>query len=146
MLFQDGFDQITTNLAHGLDIHLSTEVTETAPGQVRLADGNRVAADRVVCSLPLDVLRSGRVRFAAPLARNRQAAIDGLRMGLLNKCWLWFDRIAGPEDVDWIGWLETPSGFGHAASSARILFGETSKTIVSGFGHAASSARIADDL
>lgn len=84
VLFPDGFDQITTNLVHGLDIHLSTEVTEIAPGQVRLADGNRIAADRIVCSLPLGVLRSGRVRFAAPLARNRQAAIDGLR----------FDRIA----------------------------------------------------
>ena len=111
VVFPQGFDQITTLLARGLDIRLSSPVQEIAPGEVRLADGSRITAERVICTLPLGVLQSGHVRFAAALARDRQAAIDSLRMGLLNKCVLRFDRIHWPQDVDWIGWLGPRPGF-----------------------------------
>jgi len=121
-LFPDGFDRIPAHLAQGLDIRLSAEVTEIAPGSVRLADGGRMTADRVICTLPLGVLQSGRVRLARPLARDRTAAIDGLRMGLLNKCWLGFDRVHWPDDVDWIGWLGPRAGYwGEWVSLARTL-------------------------
>jgi len=122
VLFPDGFDQITTHLAQGLDIRLSTEVTEIAPGSVRLADGSKIMADKVICTLPLGVLRSERVRFAQPLARDRMTAINGLRMGLLNKCWLRFDRVHWPVDVDWIGWLGPRTGYwGEWVSLMRTL-------------------------
>jgi len=122
VLFPGGFDQITSHLAQGLDIRLSAEVTEIAPGQVRLADGSRFTADKVICTLPLGVLQAGRVRFAHPLARDRSAAIDGLRMGLLNKCLLRFDRVHWPDDVDWIGWLGPQAGYwGEWLSLARTL-------------------------
>jgi monoamine oxidase len=122
VLFPGGFDQITTHLAHGLDIRLSAEVTAFEPGAVRLADGSRFTADRVICTLPLGVLQSGRVQFGEPLARGRQAAIAGLRMGLLNKCWLRFDRVLWPNDVDWIGWLGPRAGYwGEWVSLARTL-------------------------
>ncbi|MEZ5839352.1 MAG: FAD-dependent oxidoreductase [Hyphomicrobiales bacterium] len=111
VLFPGGFDQITSHLARGLDIRLATEVSAIAPGEARLADGGRIAADRIVCTLPLGVLQSGRPRFAKPLSRERQAAIDGLGMGLLNKCWLRFERIAWPDNVDWIGWLGPRPGY-----------------------------------
>lgn len=122
VFFPDGFDQITTHLAQGIDIRLSAEVTMIEPGSVRLADGSRITADRIICTLPLGVLRSGRVRFTEPLAQSRQAAIDGLRMGLLNKCWLRFDRVHWPDDVDWIGWVGPRSGYwGEWVSLARTL-------------------------
>lgn len=122
VLFPGGFDQITTHMARGLDIRLSAEVIGIAPGEVRLADDSRVTSDRVICTLPLGVLQSGRVQFGEPLARGRQAAIDGLRMGLLNKCWLRFDRVHWPDDVDWIGWLGPRSGYwGEWVSLARTL-------------------------
>jgi monoamine oxidase len=111
VLFPQGFDQITTHLAQGLHIRLSARVTEIAPGQVRLADGSRIAADRVVCTLPLGVLKSGQIRFGESLAQDRQASINGLRMGLLNKCCLRFDRVLWPSDVDWIGWLGPQPGY-----------------------------------
>ena len=122
VLFPGGFDQIPAHLARGLDIRLSTEVTEIAPGQVHLSDGSRIAADRVVCTLPLGILQSGRVRFSEPLTLDRQAAIDGLRMGLLNKCWLRFDRVHWPDDADWINWLGLRPGlWGEWVSLARAL-------------------------
>ncbi|NJS37805.1 MAG: hypothetical protein HC783_01030 [Rhodobacteraceae bacterium] len=56
-------------------------------------------------TLPLGVLQSGRVAFAEPLAPARQRAIDGLGMGLLNKCVLRFERVFWPPEVDWIDFL-----------------------------------------
>lgn len=121
-LFPGGFDQITDHLARGLDIRLSAQVSDVAPGALRLADGARIAADHVICTLPLGVLQAGTIRFAERLEPARQAAIDGLGMGLLNKCWLRFDRVAWPDDVDWIGWLGPRPGFwGEWVSLARGL-------------------------
>ena len=119
-LFPGGFDQITTHLARGLDIRLSAPVAVIAPGQVRLTDGQRIAADQVICTVPLGVLQSGKIRFAEALTPARQAAIDGLGMGLLNKCWLRFDKVVWPDDVDWIGWLGPKPGYwGEWVSLAR---------------------------
>lgn len=122
VLFPGGFSQIPAHLAQGLDIRLSAEVTEIAPGQVRLVDGSRIVADKVICTLPLGVLQSGRVRFARPLARDRAAAINALGMGLLNKCCLRFDRVHWPDQVDWIGWLAPRAGYwGEWVSLARAI-------------------------
>ena len=136
LLFPNGFDQIATHLAQGLDIRLSAQVVRIAPGAVHLADGSKIAADRVICTLPLGVLQSGRVQFAQPLARARARAISELRMGLLNKCWLRFDRIHWPADVDWIGWLGPRPGYwGEWVSLARVL----GAPVLVGF-HAADAA------
>jgi monoamine oxidase len=114
VLFPAGIDQLATHLAQGLDIRLGQTVTALAPTangiRVTLADGNRLEADHVVNTLPLGVLQSGDVTLAESLAPARQAAIDSLGMGLLNKCWLRFDRIAWDDDVDWIEWLSPRDG------------------------------------
>jgi len=122
VIFPDGFDRLAAHLAQGLDIRLSAEVAEFAPGAVRLTDGSRLRAERVICTLPLGVLQSDRVRFAEPLSKDREAALGRLRMGLLNKCWLRFDRIRWPDDVDWIGWLGPgPGHWGEWVSLARTV-------------------------
>jgi monoamine oxidase len=110
VLFPDGFGRVVAHLAEGLQIRLGAEVAQIAPGVVTLADGAQVRADQVLCTLPLGVLQAGRVGFAEPLAAARRGAIGALGMGLLNKCWLRFDRVAWPEDVDWIGWLGPKPG------------------------------------
>lgn len=111
VLFPQGFDQLTQYLARELTVRLSERVTRIAPGAVTLASGEVLAARAVICTLPLGVLKSGQVQFAEPIARERQSAIGGLQMGLLNKCWLRFDRVAWPDDVDWIGWLGPQPGY-----------------------------------
>jgi len=41
-------------------------------------------------------------------------------MGLLNKCWLRFDRVHRPDDMDWTGWLgPRPGVWGEWLSLAR---------------------------
>lgn len=110
-LFPNGFDQVPQYLAQGLNLRLQAEVIDIAPGQVRLASGEALSADVILCTLPLGVLRAGGIGFGEPLARGRQKAIDRLRMGLLNKCWLRFDRVVWPDDVDWIGWMGPKPGY-----------------------------------
>lgn len=110
-LFPDGYGQIPAHLARGLDIRLGAEVRRIEPGmRVELAGGEVLKADQVVVSLPLGVLQSGDVEFGADLAPARQKAIGALGMGLLNKCWLRFDRVGWPDTQDWMQWLGPQDG------------------------------------
>ncbi len=137
-----GFGPILTHLAKGLDIRLGEAVIAISPA----AKGVTVTttrglhhADCAVITLPLGVLQSGRVTFVEPLDTRRQRAIDGLGMGLLNKCVLRFDRVFWPEDADWIDFL----------SPAQTLWADwtsylqaTGKPLLAGF----NAARTADEL
>lgn len=114
VLFPSGFDQIIPVMSKGLDITLEAEVRSITPqgggARVDLTDGTTIQADHVVVTVPLGVLQKGTIRFGAPLKKARQKAIDGLQMGLLNKCCLRFDRIAWPDDVDWLQWFGPREG------------------------------------
>lgn len=114
VLFPKGFDQIIPQMEEGLDITLEAEVRAISPqgtgAQVQLTDGTLLAADHVVVTVPLGVLQQGKIKFGAPLKKKRQQAIDSLKMGLLNKCWLRFDRVAWPDDVDWLQWFSPQEG------------------------------------
>lgn len=103
-----GYGPILTHLARRLDLRLNEAVVSVEP----LSRGVRVTttravheADHAVVTLPLGVLQSGLPRFAEALAPARRRAIDGLGMGLLNKCWLRFDRVFWPSEADWIDFL-----------------------------------------
>ena len=103
-----GFGAITVHLAQGLDLRLATPVTAIAPlaaGVAVTTTRGILQADHVIVTLPLGVLKSGLPHFAAPLCTKRQRAIDGLEMGLLNKCVLRFDRAFWPSDIDWVDFL-----------------------------------------
>lgn len=108
-LFPAGFGQIAAHLAQGLDLRLGHPVARVEPGRVVLADGTTMAG-RVVLTVPLGVLKAGRIALSDPLSPARQEAIDRLEMGLLNKVWLRFDRAAWPDGVDWIEWLGPEPG------------------------------------
>lgn len=146
VLFPGGFDQITAHLAKGLDIRLGQHVARISPVAqgvtVETHSGERHAADHVILTVPLGVLKSGSIHFGEELASARQAAIDHLRMGLLNKCWLRFPRIAWPDDVDWIEWLGPNDGYWaewvSLAHAARL-------PVLLGF-HAGAQARTMEKL
>lgn len=103
-----GFGPILAALARGIDLRLGEAVTSLAPtahGVTVTTTRGTHAADHAIVTLPLGVLQSGRIRFAEPLGRKRQRAIDRLGVGLLNKCVLRFDRVFWPPDKDWIDFL-----------------------------------------
>ena len=146
VLFPGGYDQITTHLAQGLTIRLGQPVSALAPTAtgvtLTLADGTTVEAETAVVTLPLGVLQSGGVTFAEPLAPARQAAIDGLGMGALNKCWLRFDSIAWDDRVDWIEWLSPRDG----QRSQWVSLARATKAPVLLAFHAGSQARAFEAL
>ena len=113
VVFNQGYRPLVEHQAQGLDIRLREVVSDIGPlgkGVAVTTTKGRHVADHVIVTLPLGVLKSGAVRFAKPLARGRQRAIDRLEMGLLNKCWLRFDRVFWPADVDWIDYLGPQDG------------------------------------
>ena len=124
-IFPGGYDQIITHLAKGLNIQTNSPVVTIAPAgpgvAVSVKGGDLMLADHVLVTVPLGVLKAGSLRFAEPLDPARQAAIDRLGMGLLSKCWLRFDRVAWPADVDWIEWAgPIPGAWSQWVSLARV--------------------------
>jgi len=100
-----GYQQLTQHLARGLTIKLSTEVNKIAhtDSGVRLETTNgRFDADRVIVTIPLGVLKAGTIAFDPPLPDEKQAAIERLGFGLLDKVVLKFDQPFWP-DADVIG-------------------------------------------
>ena len=146
VIFPGGYDQITTYLAQGLSIRLGHRVTALAPSSegvtITLADGSSLTGDHAILTLPLGVLQSGAVTFAEPLQPARQAAIDSLGMGLLNKCWLRFDRVAWDGGVDWIEWLGPRDG--HWAQWISLARAAEAPVLLAF--HAGSQARDAEAL
>ena len=114
VLFPQGFDQLLGPLSRGLRIHCGVAVRALAPEgagvRVRMADGGALHADHVVVTVPLGVLQGEGIGFEAPLAPKRLRAIGALRMGVLNKCYLRFDRIAWQTGADWLQWFSPREG------------------------------------
>lgn len=114
VLFPQGFDQLLPPLSRGLRIGFGAEVRalarEGAGVRLRMADGSTLRADHVVVTVPLGVLQREGIGFEAPLAPERMRALGALRMGLLNKCYLRFDRTSWETGCDWLQWFGQREG------------------------------------
>lgn len=108
VIFPGGYNQITDGLANGLDIRLRTVVNTVRYGvdgvEVETSAGVFVA-DKAVVTLPLGVLKQASVKFEPPLPETKQAAIDRLAMGVLNKVYLKFPEAFWGEDVETISYV-----------------------------------------
>lgn len=137
-----GYGPIITHLAQGLDILLGEVASSLAPkrGGVEVMTSRGIfRAAQVIVTVPLGVLKSGAIRFAEPLGRKRQRAIDRLDMGLLNKCVLRFDRLFWPPDVDWIDFLGPVENLWADWTSYHMATGQP---LLAGF----NAARVADEV
>lgn len=90
----DGYDRLPRHLAAGLDVQFGFDVATvrwTADGVLlRARDGRELAARTAISTLPVGVLRSGRVRFAPVLPEAKRAALDRVEMGPVVKLLLQF--------------------------------------------------------
>jgi len=134
VLFPRGYDQLTDYLARGLDVRLNAPVAQVrwdGPGvEVELASGERLRGERVIVTVPLGVLKAGGIRFTPDLPQDKQAAIDRLGMGLLNKHFLRFESAFWPGDIDWHECLKRDPGrwsqwVSFARAGAPVLLGFT---------------------
>ena len=62
-----------------------------------------MAADRVIVTVPLGVLKAQTIAFDPPLPERKRRAIERLGFGLLNKVVLSFEEAFWPESPDMIG-------------------------------------------
>lgn len=112
-LFTKGFNVITEHLGKGMDIRLDQVVKQvqwqTSPLKIA-TNSDTFLADSILVTLPLGVLQSTDVRFDPPLPQTKQEAIQKLGMGVLNKCFLRFDKAFWPENVDWLEYIPENHG------------------------------------
>ena len=124
-LFVDGFGVIVDHLAQALDIKLGQVVDRIEWGQspVRVKTRTDVfEADHVVVTLPLGVLKAGHVAFDPQLPADKLRAIRRLGFGVLNKCYLRFQRSFWPDDIDWIEHIPASRGqWAEWVSLKRVL-------------------------
>ena len=128
-LLVPGFGAIVENLAQGLTIlrgHRVQEVIWDGPSAAAAGtagvtvlcqagsggERRRFEADKLVLTVPLGVLKAGTIQFNPPLPEAKQAAIQRLGMGTVNKCCLRFKRPFWPTDVDWLGQIAPGPGPG----------------------------------
>lgn len=112
-LFVRGFGVITQHLAQGISVKLGQVVRSINWGGAEVSVSTQDAvypADRVVVTVPLGVLKAGAIQFSPALPPPKQRAIRNLGMGVLNKCYLRFERAFWPADVDWLEYVSPRRG------------------------------------
>lgn len=114
LLLPNGYHQLIERLAEGLDIrlgHVAREITYDDQGvALRVEPEDEQSprtfrARRAIITLPLGVLQAGQVVFSPPLPPEKQAAIQRLAMGVMNKIVMQFDRPFWPPQPHLFFWL-----------------------------------------
>ncbi|WP_367289552.1 FAD-dependent oxidoreductase [Laspinema palackyanum] len=108
-LFPQGYDQIITGLANNQEIQLQQKVTEirySSSGVSVTTERESFTADAAIMTLPLGVFKSEAIKFFPELPDNKQAAINRLSMGVLNKVVLKFPEQFWPQDSQILGYLQ----------------------------------------
>ena len=113
LLFPGGYAQVCDALSRGLTIRYGQVVKaiDYRLEQVKVTTNKGVfKADGVVVTLPLGVLQAKAVTFLPRLSSKKRDAIAQLKMGLLNKVVLSFDRIFWSKHYQFLGHLKGARG------------------------------------
>jgi len=100
-------------LARDLDVRLgqvARRIDRGADGVVVTTERDSFPGAYAVVTLPIGVLRSGRVTFTPALPARKQRAISLLGSGVLDKLWLRFPRVFWERDVDVIDYVSPTKG------------------------------------
>jgi monoamine oxidase len=110
-VFVRGYGAVIEALARGLDVRLQHVVKRIAHSPVGVdvaTDNGDFAADAVIVTLPLGVLKAGAVEFLPALSAGKQMAIERLGMGDLTKVVVHFAHPFWPIDQYVFGYLCRP--------------------------------------
>lgn len=113
VLFPDGFGAMAEYLAADLDVVQGqvVQAIDWSGTRVRVVTQDaEYEAEQVLVTVPLGVLKAGSIRFTPDLPAAKQAAIDALGMGVLNKCYLRFEAPFWPQDADWLEYIPATHG------------------------------------
>jgi len=125
VIFPGGYIQIVQSLAAGLDIRLKQIVRRISYTETEVqvqTEHEAFTADAVIVTLPLGVLKSGSVVFHPALPVRKQQAIARLKMGVLNKLYLRFERAFWPTEPDLLRFItDTPRAWTEALNLYKHL-------------------------
>ena len=109
-----GYDEILKPLAEGLDIRLSENVTAIAydedDGVTVTTDKGTHEGDYCICTVPLGVLKAGKVSFDPALPDRHQEAIVTLGFGSVTKIALKFAEPFWDVETQYFGIVTEPKG------------------------------------
>ena len=143
LLIRGGAGQLISWLAEGIDVRKGDPVREVSRSRrdvrLTLSSGEVIRADGCVVTVPLGVLKAGKVRFEPALPAGHRRAIRNLGFGLLDKTFLsygssWWDR-------DWTQIATAGYGIGRTIS-AFTLNGLTGEPLLCGFTGAEFARRL----
>jgi monoamine oxidase len=114
VIFSQGYDQILSPLAKGLDIRLNHPVDrieyEKGEGAYLYVGNERFESSFVICTAPLGVLQKGSIAFEPKLPRAVTKSISNIGMGNVTKLALKFDEAFWPTDVQYFGLMTKEQG------------------------------------
>ena len=113
VIFADGYDQIATALAEGLQIRTNVVVTRiayTASAVTVSTSTGEFAADYAVITTPVGVLQQGAIEFAPALPAAKQQAIARLGSGVLNKTYLVFPQRFWEREPELLNYISAAKG------------------------------------
>jgi len=119
--------------------------------EISAGTGEEISAEAAVITVPIGVLKAGRIAFDPPLPARTRTAIEGLGAGLLDKLWLAFDEAFWDEETEGFQWINPrrPGRWGFwvnalpetgkpmlmtlaGGSDAHLLEGQSDLEVVSG--------------
>lgn len=114
-LFLAGYGAIAGHLAQGLDIKTNSLVRQIEWKKEKdrvsvTTDSATYVAEKVLVTLPLGVLKRSAAMFKPALPAQKQKAIEALKMGVLNKCYLRFPKVFWQAKYDWMEYVAPNAG------------------------------------
>jgi polyamine oxidase len=144
-LFPNGYSQIPQGLATGLDVRLGTAVQSIDYGgrTVRVMTNQGLfEAQRCVVTLPLGVLKAGKVRFSPQLPAALRGAIEDLGFGAAHRLALLFPRVFWDHNIQFFGYTSPDNGEHFELNEASRATGKPILTVNT----SADFARVLDGL
>ncbi|MEL6201289.1 MAG: FAD-dependent oxidoreductase [Pseudomonadota bacterium] len=106
VIFTNGYAEALEAFDGDYETFLDQKITRVAerPDAVELSDDNNISHtfDVIIVTVPLGVLKRGDITFDPPLPQRKQAAIDDLGFGLLDKLYLKFSSVFWDAEKTWI--------------------------------------------
>lgn len=112
-VLREGYDRLPAFLGKGLDIRLRhpvSRIRHTQDGVIVETDNGRFEADHCIVTVPLGVLKAGRIAFEPPLPEPQQKAIAAIGFGQLAKVSVAFDTAFWPKDQHFLGYAGNDRG------------------------------------
>lgn len=114
LVFPEGYSQVFEHMAQGIHIkyrEIVTEINHDDHGVTVKTNKDTYEADAVVVTLPLGVLKAGKVKFNPELPDFMKRSIADIRVGLFNKIAMRFNETFWNPDCDMIELVSDRSDF-----------------------------------